>query len=1000
MGLRSWLSWLGRGSRATAEFAATPRPIDQLFAELRGVGDSPRVSRVEALSVPAVLRGRNMICAVATLPLVQVDATNNVVRSSFLSQIDPDIADVVTLAQTFEDLVLEGIAWWRITAFGFDTFPLAARRLDPSTVSLYPPDGYRSRAPLPAGQDPRGATVWIDGEPVPADQVIRFDSPNPGVLATAGRAIRRAILLERAARMYAEDPRPLDYFSPTEGADTASDTEIKEILGEWREARRKRATGYVPAALKYNTVDSPTPADMQLAELKKQATLDIANALGVDPEDLGVSTTSRTYANAVDRRRDRINDVLAPFMRAVTDRLSMGDVTKRGYKVVFDLAVYLQSNPTERWNVYQIAKTIGALDVDEIRAKEGEPARDLVDHPVDQAAPSTVVASVTPIRRSQSDAAVPWNFSSPHHQFTFAGDAIGFSVDTGKRTITGLAVPYGKIGVKYGLQFRFRKGSLQYNEISRVKHFKDHVTPVGKALDLKDTRAGLMATLSVGSGPTGDELLQLAADGVYDGLSVGVDFNMDPGAGDVVLARDGVYDVIRGDLREISTTAMPAFDDARVTKVAASLTAGGLSMLCATCGQEHAPNVACVPQQQNQPAAPAQPGGVQLSNEQLGAILNAAPHGVLAALLGHNAPGAQEAAPVVIPEQRQPVDPTRLTASATVTEELPYRFDRKGNLTRGVQYDFSTDLISGLKDRDGEALERAEAFMRAQFVNVADAATLNPNKQRPDLYVDQKDFTYPIWSTIDKGTLADQTPFVLPKFNSSGGLVAAHVENTEPTPGTFNATSQTITPSAVSGKVEISREAWDQGGNPQLSGLVWTQMTRAWFEALEASAVALLEAAAPTTLTITTAAADAALEASITSQLAPLQFVRGGFRMRDAFAQVDLYKALIAAKDTAGRKLFPIIGAQNATGTTSEFFSSVLVAGLVFRPAWGLAATSINSANSYLLDRGDVSGWATAPQRLTFDNISIAKIHLGIWGYKALAITDLTGIRRLAYDPV
>ena len=47
-----------------------------------------------------------------------------------------------------------------------------------------------------------------------------------------------------------------------------------------------------------------------------------------------------------------------------------------------------------------------------------------------------------------------------------------------------------------------------------------------------------------------------------------------------------------------------------------------------------------------------------------------------------------------------------------------------------------------------------------------------------------------------------------------------------------------------------------------------------------------------------------------------------------------------------------------------------------------------------------MSGWATAPQRLTFENISISKIHLGIWGYKALACTDLTGVRRLAYDPV
>jgi hypothetical protein len=40
----------------------------------------------------------------------------------------------------------------------------------------------------------------------------------------------------------------------------------------------------------------------------------------------------------------------------------------------------------------------------------------------------------------------------------------------------------------------------------------------------------------------------------------------------------------------------------------------------------------------------------------------------------------------------------------------------------------------------------------------------------------------------------------------------------------------------VSGKVEITREAFDQGGNPQMSGLIWRQMTRGYYEALEAYA--------------------------------------------------------------------------------------------------------------------------------------------------------------------
>jgi HK97 family phage prohead protease len=973
MGLPRWLAWLGRGGELTTFSAeSVPRPIDQLFAEMREA--TGRVTRDQALSVPAVQKGRNLICAIATLPLRQLDSSNRVVPSALLEQIDLDVPNIVTLAQTLEDLVFESIAWWRITGFEPDGFPMTARRLDPDTVSLDPPAG-RSPAPLPSGGDPRGAVVWVDGKEVPASQVIRFDSPNPAVLTAGGRAIRRALALDKAAKMYADDPRPQDYFTPTDGADPADDDEIEDILDKWKQVRRKRSTGYVPAALKYNAVDSPSPADLQLVQLQQQAALDIANAFGVDPEDLGISTTSRTYANAVDRRRDRINDVLAPYMRAITDRLSMGDVTRKGRRVVFNLDDYLKSNPTERWNVYKTAKELGAVSVDEIREMEGLPP----GAPERTPSPAGVDAS-----RSSS-----LRFDAPKsHQFTFALEAEHeFAVDAEKRTITGLAVPYGKIGVKYGVKYRFRKDSLQYKETSRVKHFKDHVTPVGKALDLKDTRSGLVAKLSVGHGPTGDELLQLADDGVYDGLSVGVDFNLDPDAGDVVLARDGVYDVIRADLREISTTAMPAFDDARVTKVAASRD-GGNAMPCTSCGQEHAPGVACPTQTPPAVQLDANPAGLTLSADQL------------MALLGNRISVPVQQSTEQEPEQRQVVNPTRLTASTVVTEPAPYRLDGRGNLRMG-SHDFSQDLFAFAQQGDSAAHDRAMDFVRKQFdVATTDVNELNPNRQRPDMYVDQKNFRYPVWEAIDKGTLTDITPFTFPKFSSASGLVGAHTEGNEPTSGTLVTTSQTVTPSALSGKAKITRETWDQGGNPQVSNLIWRQILKGWYEGLEAAAVALLDAASPTQIDLsgTPGLADEGLDQAITSAFAALQFVRGGFSMDNMFTQIDLYKALVAATDADGRRLYPALGPANANGTVRSRWAALDINGVTALPAWALAATGSVAASSYLFDSADVHGWASVPQRLDF-NIEVAHVYIGVWGYKATAISDITGVREVVYDP-
>ncbi len=1006
---RAWSALRGAPTRFSAETA--PRPIAEVLLAMNAAGLLPRAGRAEALSVAPVLRARNLICSTATLPLIQYDSAWNRVRLPLLEQIDPDVANVVTLAQTTEDLLFEGISWWRITAWDYAGYPIYARHLDYSSVSLQPPGGH-SPAPLPSGQDPRDAVIYYDGEPIPASRVIRFDSPNPGLLSAAGRAIRRAILLDTASALYADNPRPLDYFSPSEGADPADDATITQLLDEWAVWRKTRTTGYVPAGLEYNSVDVPTPADLQLVEVIKQAHLAIANATGLDPEDLGISTTSRTYQNGVDRRQDRINDTFSPYMSAITQRLSMPDVTKRGHQVKHDLDDYMRADPKTRAEFYTLAKAAGWMTPDEMRDEERLPAlTEMQKLELAPPAPAEPARPTVPVAAAADD----------HLHLSFDVPATQFTVDPETRTIEGLVVPYGRdaIAVKNGQRWRFQLGSLVPDpDISRVKLLRDHdfSQPQGPMTHHDDRPEGMFARFKVGRGPDGDRTLAEAQDKVRDGFSVGVDivdYGPDPlNQGVMLVAVGGAV------WYETSVLAVPAFTGARVTRVAATRDTE----------REPVADTDTTTTDATETVTPPAPAPVQLSNEQLQGLL--AVPGVLQAMAGVPAPGAQPAqqpqtaafsltqeqigAILATPNgrnallglgatepERPTVDPTRRTAATKVNSPSPYRFDRKGNLTSGT-HDFSRDMISGLKG-DREALDRAEAFVRQQFAqfdtDMADAATLNPNINRPDMYVDQKDYRTPLWDAVSKGTLADMTPFVLPKFNTSSGMVAAHVEGVEPSLGVFTATAQTITPSAVSGKVSITREAWDQGGNPQLSGLIWRQMTRAWYEALEASVVTLLEAAAPTTITVPTAAQDDTLVSYVESALAALQFVRGGFRMQDAFAQVDFYQALVGATDADGRKLLPVLGPTNAAGQAASRYGSVSVGGLAWEPAWALAASGTVAANSYLFDRADVSGWATAPQRLTFENVEVRYIHVGIWGYKALAITDLTGVRRFTYDP-
>jgi phage head maturation protease len=945
-----WWPWATRHDSAPQRtFSAAYKPIDDMFREMYA-GAYAKAGRSEALTVPAVQKARNFICSISTLPLVMYGPGRVPTRSPFLEQIDLDVPNVVTLAQTLEDLFFESLSWWRITARDFGGFPYAATHVDFASVSLVPPTG--ATAPLPSGNDPRGAVIWVDGKPVPQKDMIRFDSPNPPFLKAGARAVRMCVLLDRMAELYANDPRPLDYFTPAPNAEPMDDDEIEPWLSKWNAARRRRATAYIPDSLEYHEVSTPTPQQMQIVELKRQAVIDVANASGIDPEEVGVSTTSRTYFNAVDRRQTKVNETLAPFIRAVTDRLSMGDCTRRGYQVKFDIDDYMKADPATRVGYYTAMVTMGAMTPDEVRAEEDLPA---------------VVTAEVP----QSDSPAQHTFDAgPGFRFDAGafGDVPAPTADAEARTITGLAVPYNAVANQGGTRYRFLPGALQFADPASVKHFQDHTTPVGNLVEFTDGPDGPVVKLSVLGGPEGsptklarDQLLYDAQNGLYSGLSVGVDFDEER---DVEVDKEGVLNIKRADLREVSSTSMPAFQGARVTKVAASRTPGGETVT------DNKPDTAN--------SAPADVGAspVQFTAEQIVSLLNGR---------------------VDLAEKPATVNQTRLTAS--VTDPAPYRFDRRGNLQAG-SHDFSRDLFSASMG-DLTAKDRAETFVREQFnVITTDVNELNPTRNRPDMYVDQRSFQYPLWEAINKGTLTDITPFTFPKFSSAASLVAAHTEGNEPSSGTFVTTSQTVTPTAVSGKAKISRETWDQGGNPQVSNLIWNQMVKGWYEALEAAAVTELDAASPTQIdfSATPGLADDDLDQALTQAFAALQFVRGGFSMDNMFTQIDLYKALVAATDADGRRLYPAIGPANAIGTVRPRFAALDINGVTALPAWALAATGAVAASSYLFDSSSVHGWASNPQRLTFD-IEVANIYIGIWGYKATAISDSSGVREVIYDP-
>lgn len=903
-----------------------------------------RISRREAIQAPAVKRVRDLIAgSIGQLPLDVYDSERVQLVNDLLPQPEQNRGRTVTMTRTVEDILFEGIAWWRVVERAWDGYPRYVRRIDPWRVEV----------------DEAKGVVHIDGQVVPDADLIRFDSPNDPLLVAGARAIRTLLKLDATAAQYADDPQAREYFVPAEGADPAEDDEIREVLTNWRDARKKRSVGYVPAALRLEQGNLISPRDLQLADARNHAVLEVARLASVDPEELGVSTTSRTYANQFDRRKAYIDFTLGPYMRAIEERLSMGDVTKRGNYVRFNLGAFLRSDTLSRYQAYAAGLAVGAIGKHEIRELEDKPA--LTEDQMPETLPAPQLSQ----------------FDGEQVALTAEPVSAAFSVDMDKRTITGLLVPFGKTGRSGGKVWTFGADSMVWDDPTRVKLLMDHdfKQAVGHATALDKRSDGIYAKFKVARGDAGDRALILAEDKVYDGLSAGV------GHGGKLTASNGVHTFSGAPLIEGSLTPIPAFDDARVHAVAGSAVPEGNAMKCTKCGQLHAAGVT-----ECDAAAVA-----AFEADKQTITFTAEQHAALLAML----PKA--------PEPKPAEGPAVISASEggtfSVTEPAPYRFDG----IRG-EHDFSTDLFAGARG-DSEAMQRATKFTQDAFlqaatfdVDSANVASLNPARNRPEMYVDQKAYVTPFYDALYKGTLADQTPFTFPKFTSASGLVADHVEGVEPTPGTFVAGSQTVTPTASSGKVEITREVFDAGGNPQVSTLIWNKMVRAWYEALEAKAVGVLDAASPTAIPLTTAAADDDLVNELEAAIAALQFIRGGNTFNFAGTHIDLYKKLAAAVDSTGRKLLPMYGPANANGQARSRFGSLDVAGVEFVPAWSLGASGTVSESSYLVDTNDVHVWNTAPQRLEFQ-YRVAYVDLAIWGYSAAAISDLTGVREITYDP-
>lgn len=329
---------------------------------------APPMPRELALTIPTYLRAHAIIAGgIGQLPLnLTYESTGDAAPWRwFTREPEPGVPASVTKAHLISDMIDYEHAWlWKIgSSYERGDF---YRRLDAATVPVTP-----QLVSTHYG-------TYEEWPEIPG--LIRFDSPIPALLKYGRRALWALARLESSALSIATGQPPIDWFEVEDGfalddepgsgddPDHPDWSEIDAFMNEWREARKMRTTGYIPPGLKY-VQSGFNPEQLQLGAARQHAVAEISRLTGIDPEDLALPITSRSYFNAQDRRRHRTDFVLGPYMKAFEERASRDDVTPRGQLIGFDLGGFLRPDDLTAAQVDQTLTSSGILTIDEVRER-------------------------------------------------------------------------------------------------------------------------------------------------------------------------------------------------------------------------------------------------------------------------------------------------------------------------------------------------------------------------------------------------------------------------------------------------------------------------------------------------------------------------------------------------------------------------------------------------------------------------------------------------------
>ena len=518
------------------------------------------------------------------------------------------------------------------------------------------------------------------------------------------------------------------------------------------------------------------------------------------------------------------------------------------------------------------------------------------------------------------------------------------AADAERRIITGKIMEFGATGHTSVGPVVFERGSIQIPAPAKVKLLAQHEpnNPIGRAQSFSTEGNFMYGTFKISNSSKGTDYLTLAAEDLVSGLSVGVEVTAS-------LPKDGYLLVTAARLMEVSLVESPAFENATVTKVAASeseaveaSTSSSTTTITTT---------------------------VTTTETESEDVMTTAPEPT-------NDPVVE--APVV--------DASRPTVSASFTTEPRSPINDQGS--------YMEHTIKAKMGNYDSALYVRAADAKAQKLYAAnDSFTTNP-AFKPVQYIssviDTSVMTRPTIDALGGARALAGTGMVVshPKITTNATL--AVVAEGAATAGTQIVSSYVdATVVKIAGTQIMSQELLDRS-DPSFYAAMYENCMRAYAKASDAYVIA--EIVSGGTAATAQLATIAGIQAFV-AQAAPAVYAAQGETATAFIAGTSVWSLLIGSLDSTGRSLFNAAAPMNSSGQSSPRGLRGDVMGLDLWVDANMVATTIDDS-AFIVTPSAIAVYESPMLSLQTNITTTGEIAIELYAYFAAKTLVAGGLQR------